>query len=1454
MGYICPVGHYCDPRFSVTEIQCPVGTYNPNTEGKYLTDCLDCPTGYYQSSAGQPACIECGTGATSSTGAVVCSCKGKFRWWKSEKNTCECKKGYTSNPDKYEIFTTSGEYESLDCAMQMCKPACGKNEFCNTDFICESKACTASCPNGDGSFNENLQMCECTNDPTSVTAACDSTCQSTAASFYYDSSTSKYCCDFKCAIATVNQVVCKTADELNMYTGGGIISGSLPSMSGSSGSYECPASILAFKPSCYTSIYSARRNLDSDDKRDLAALATTYDQTLICLTSSVNTVTWTVSSTTFPTYNKDHALNDDTDFDAASFDTLKYKLINGGVSLTSFTYSFSSITSKIALAFNDYTSSSKLTVVALYRDSCPDGNVLPLNSATLASVGISTASFLELHPMEDWLVIFPLFFCLLGVGFGALVKFLELRYEKARIAKLKKKREFIREDGSVDRIQYLKDLYKVIKQYLDNLDDDDPIKAIIDSENNEVELSQQSESADEIKKLMEKFFDDLRFADGELVEDRVLAESTDPSEESKASGEETEEEYNEDGSEEEFLIDDGEGEDDSQDNDPLDLNELLGPQEDAIEEQDEDSEDDKDHEAILAIKRENERKRREYEDSLKKLGLSDEERRELLEKYEDSLRRAREMMEGDADSQEKRRLQKLEERRNRKQEGRLKLKELEDKGRDISKDYKTKIEKFDDAIEEKVSHINDEVQKEEDEERQALEQKLKDRLKKFKDQFYQNIKGKSGNIQKKIIADHERENERLQKDLERERAHQEKKLLKNREARRKRLIDGATKELNDLKNDVLRDQADELEDIERQKLLVAAEYGLEDELFDKNISKVNDEEEKRKSNQIKEIELLRLKQKQRFEKEFEDLIQDIIPEEQENFENMHNEINEERANFKQRIAGCDNEAEKQRLLQELEDKEQDWAEDLERQRQLQDQQLFEKKKRRGLFNLRNKFKLESKHRDEGLEKTLELMEFEAFKRETEALERVDNTLDKEKGEKDLPLHIYKMLEDMINRRLDDQAKIQFYELSGRLCNLYTDIAFEKALARKNLEEDMNDKVKELDSRNVPSQEFQKEIAAFQKELDNKGRDQEQDLIRRQMEKEMDLREKLKEKNYDDKKKLEEDLFAKKQEVLQKLAKDFRNEGILKLLLARSREELDERLLKIAEDKENDIQKIKLQLVAKNKKDLAQMEKRLEEDLAKEKRQEEINFEKKKKKMLKDLKSKYLEGLKSRENLTKDQKDMLLKKHEEEISRFELALAKEKERQYRRMREKLILKRLEAEKEKEHKRREARINRQMRDDVDEEDMGRRKRGKKGRGKHAQLLKQLTDVIVERSESQYDKTSNIPRRHGINMNVQLRGFKDSIMARQEKEGNFDPNLYLKYKGHDDDDDYIDFKRLQTEDVSLKSGVTDARGKPETTRLLRRIIRVEKISKKISEEKSQQLIDDLNKISEAMKNRRK
>ena len=348
------------------------------------------------------------------------------------------------------------------------------------------------------------------------------------------------------------------------------------------------------------------------------------------------------------------------------------------------------------------------------------------------------------------------------------------------------------------------------------------------------------------------------------------------------------------------------------------------------------------------------------------------------------------------------------------------------------------------------------------------------------------------------------------------------------------------------------------------------------------------------------------------------------------------------------------------------------------------------------------------------------MAFDAFKREEEIIKQIEKLIEDEKGNKDLPLKVYNMLENMAAQRMDDQTKMNFYEVSGRLSNLYTDVAFERALNKKNLEEDINDKVKELDAQGGSADDY---FQNYKNELEKKGKEQERDLTKRQLEGEMDIRSRLTEEHSNAKKDLEQDLHEKKLKVLDKLGKDFRNEGILKLLMERSREELDNKLLKIAEEREEQQYKNELELVARTNKDLERMEKQLEADLAKEKENMKNEMRKRRGKILKDLKAKYMNELKNREDLTKDQQDTLLKKkYDEEMARFEVALAKEsKEQQFKRLREKLILKKLEAEKDKELKRREARINKQMRDEEEDKDDGRRKRGKAGKGKAANLLR-------------------------------------------------------------------------------------------------------------------------------------
>lgn len=114
----------------------------------------------------------------------------------------------------------------------ICTPACGAGQYCDTNMTCQSYGCDTVCSaSGGGSWSDTYQQCMCN----TVEEPCGTACLAQAADFYYNSTDSTYCCDFKCSPT----VVCKTASELNMYTGGTIANGTLATMkSGTSASYE----------------------------------------------------------------------------------------------------------------------------------------------------------------------------------------------------------------------------------------------------------------------------------------------------------------------------------------------------------------------------------------------------------------------------------------------------------------------------------------------------------------------------------------------------------------------------------------------------------------------------------------------------------------------------------------------------------------------------------------------------------------------------------------------------------------------------------------------------------------------------------------------------------------------------------------------------------------------------------------------------------------------------------------------------------------------------------------------------------------------------------------------------------------------------------------------------------------------------------------------------------------
>jgi len=75
--------------------------------------------------------------------------------------------------------------------------------------------------------------------------------------------------------------------------------------------------------------------------------------------------------------------------------------------------------------FGDFADLEDITVIAFNQDSCPDGNLMPLNSEYLNSMGISQAEYEGMDYMSHWLILIPFAFLLLGCFMGFFIKCVE---------------------------------------------------------------------------------------------------------------------------------------------------------------------------------------------------------------------------------------------------------------------------------------------------------------------------------------------------------------------------------------------------------------------------------------------------------------------------------------------------------------------------------------------------------------------------------------------------------------------------------------------------------------------------------------------------------------------------------------------------------------------------------------------------------------------------------------------------------------------------------------------------------------------------------------------------------------------------------------------------------------------------------------------------------------------
>lgn len=108
------------------------------------------------------------------------------------------------------------------------------------------------------------------------------------------------------------------------------------------------------------------------------------------------------------------------------------------------------------------------------------------------------------------------------------------------------------------------------------------------------------------------------------------------------------------------------------------------------------------------------------------------------------------------------------------------------------------------------------------------------------------------------------------------------------------------------------------------------------------------------------------------------------------------------------------------------------------------------------------------------------------------------------------------------------------------------------------------------------------------------------------------------------------------------------------------------------------------------------------------------------------------------------------------------------------------------------------------------------------------------------------SVIPKLKGTTIQVLLKGFKDALLERASEEGKFDPAIYKRYEEHGD----IDFDLLGSDLESLNNetlNLNKEQLESESTRLMKRIIRVEQLSQKLNDTNVELILEDLQKVIE-------
>lgn len=402
-GYECPKGYYC-PEGSYEPIACPVGRFNKEKIVNSSDYCFRCEENTYADVPGQSGCKPCGPTSIADMGATTCKCRGKNRVFQKADGKCVCKQYYTSVLDNDE------DDSNYDCR-PLLHDRCPSGKLRDSLGECVSQDdCEKECNGGTGKRTPGIGLCECDSiqDPDTV---CDYNCRQNAVKINVDQNGYFGFEDgSKIDMKQLKQTFGEPSCELGHCN---VVSVEMEDKKGFVGIYG-PSKRLT----------DAVRNLESitpKQKQRLLQSSTSGIQNPILCINLGDTVTFTVTSTSYPVYLKDAMANSNPEFDYTKFTQLAVAL-GEGEDIALFLHTF---TQAGTYVFGDAADLTQQTVVTVMEasESCSDEDkyIVPITLSNLLKMGVVQNEDVTLSP--DWFFI-GVFFVVMLIVIPGVVMFI----------------------------------------------------------------------------------------------------------------------------------------------------------------------------------------------------------------------------------------------------------------------------------------------------------------------------------------------------------------------------------------------------------------------------------------------------------------------------------------------------------------------------------------------------------------------------------------------------------------------------------------------------------------------------------------------------------------------------------------------------------------------------------------------------------------------------------------------------------------------------------------------------------------------------------------------------------------------------------------------------------------------------------------------------------------------